>query len=57
MPPILPAPSTATRSPGIAGAGVKTGTSKLSLIPKGYQTLLFLRGNPRIHSLLQHIQW
>src|SRR6266481_842026 len=55
MPPILPAPSTATRNPGIAGAGAKSGTSKLSLIPKGYQTLLLLRRNPSIHPLLQHI--
>src|SRR5437879_3327063 len=55
MPPILPAPSTATRNPGIAGAGAKTGTSKLSLIPKGYQTLLLLRRNPRIDALLEHI--
>src|SRR5258708_24495550 len=55
MPPILPAPSTATRNPGMAGAGAKSGISKLSLIPKGYQTLLFLRLDPRIHPLLQHI--
>src|SRR5260370_27688070 len=55
MPPILPAPKTATRKPGIAGAGAKSGTSKLSLILKGYQTLLLLRCNPRIDALLQHI--
>src|SRR5437868_7307550 len=55
MPPILPAPSTATRKPGMAGAGVRSGTSKLSLILKGYQTLLLLRRNPRIDALLEYI--
>src|SRR5438270_8161390 len=55
MPPILPAPSTATRSPGMDGAGVRSGISKLSLIPKGYQTLLLLRRDPRIDAMLEHI--
>src|ERR1700733_14881433 len=56
MPPILPAPSTATRSPGMAGDEAAIGSSKLSLILKGYQTLFFLGRNPPVHALLQHIE-
>jgi hypothetical protein len=51
MPPILPAPSTATRTPAWPG-GSEPDLGFHSF--KGYQTLRPLSLNPHIHSLLQH---